>query len=986
LAVSTVGSIKRGLRVALQGVAMAALLVCAHAADVLYVYDDLGRLRQAVAPDTSNAVYNYDAAGNITSITKNTTTTVAIAWVFPSVGPAGTTVSIYGGGFNTTPANNTVTFNGTAATVSAATANKLTVTVPGGATSGTIGVSNTNGSATSGQTFTVGSSSTQAPTISSFTPTIGTSGTSITVTGTNFQTTTSRNKLTFGTWAGPVSSATSTSIGTSSPTAGASGKISITTPYGTAVSSADFYAVPTGAASDVQYTARIVTDGSSNTVTTTTNGKKAILIFDGVQNQSLSLGLTGGTFAGGATTTVYSPVGDSIVTASTTNNSRVDLVSLPLTGTYTVLISPGASDKGSITAQLKSNVTGTLSTTSGTTTTATIGTAQASNYSVSVVAGTILQSEALNGSLGTSATLSWVMPDGTIYTSTSIQATGGFISPMTMPVSGLWGVLLQPGNTTGGKMDFRVGTVDLAISNLSIGSVTTNANGSYSFPLTYTVTNGGTGAVQPNYRDLCYLSANGTLDTSDPVYGTYTRLTALNPSANYTNTLTCTTATTTNPGSYTTFLMTDGTSASNFYATGNGVFLETNETNNVLSTGVTLPTRSDLVASGIGIGTITANANGTFSIPVSYTVTNNGGSVAPNVWYDMCFLSTNGTLDSSDIYLGLYQRPSSLGLGANYSNTITCNAPSSTASGNYTIFLKADSGSAGGYNPAVNNLVESDETNNTLSSSITLPVRADLVPSGLGVGAVTANANGSFTFQASYTVTNNGGSTALPSWYDMCWLSVDGALDASDAYLGLYQRTTSLGVGSNYSNSITCTTPTSTASGTYTLFVKTDTGSAGGYNPAVNNLVESDETNNIASTSVVLPTRADLSPGSLTIGTIVKNGNNSYTIPVTYTVTNNGGAPAPNNWYDMCYLSTNGTLDTSDAYLGLFQRTTPLGVSNNYTNTINCTTSTTTSAGNYTIFLKTDGAQNSGFYAATPNSLVESDETNNVSSAAITLP
>ena len=59
----------------------------------------------------------------------------------PQGGPIGTVVTIHGQNFSTTSSNDIVQFNGTKATVTAATANSLTVTVPSGATTGPILVS-----------------------------------------------------------------------------------------------------------------------------------------------------------------------------------------------------------------------------------------------------------------------------------------------------------------------------------------------------------------------------------------------------------------------------------------------------------------------------------------------------------------------------------------------------------------------------------------------------------------------------------------------------------------------------------------------------------------------------------------------------------------------------------------------------------------------------------------------------------------------------
>ena len=79
----------------------------------------------------------YDAAGNITQINRGTANgSLSILSFNPTSAPAGATVTIVGSGFSTTPASNTVKFNGVTATVTASTANTLTVTVPATATSG----------------------------------------------------------------------------------------------------------------------------------------------------------------------------------------------------------------------------------------------------------------------------------------------------------------------------------------------------------------------------------------------------------------------------------------------------------------------------------------------------------------------------------------------------------------------------------------------------------------------------------------------------------------------------------------------------------------------------------------------------------------------------------------------------------------------------------------------------------------------------------
>ena len=168
--------------------------------------------------------------------------------ISPTFGPVGTVITITGSNFSTTVANNTVTFNGCPrenlasdclalnghtfnypgkvdATVVTASATELQVTVPADAESGTITVSVTGAanSFTFQQAFTVGDgmgtgsgsgsasgtstagtckytadpTSEPDPTISSINPITGDVGSTVTITGTNFSTTSANNTVTF---------------------------------------------------------------------------------------------------------------------------------------------------------------------------------------------------------------------------------------------------------------------------------------------------------------------------------------------------------------------------------------------------------------------------------------------------------------------------------------------------------------------------------------------------------------------------------------------------------------------------------------------------------------------------------------------------------------------------------------------------------------------------------------------------------------------
>jgi YD repeat-containing protein len=141
--------------VASLAIALAFISAAAHAATIFYVYDDLGRLVAEIDASGVTTRYTYDPAGNLLSVTRDSSTQFRVDDFSPSSGRVGDTVTIFGAGFIAAPAQNTVSFNGTPATISLASAHSLVVSVPAGAASGPITVSNANGSASTAQSFTV---------------------------------------------------------------------------------------------------------------------------------------------------------------------------------------------------------------------------------------------------------------------------------------------------------------------------------------------------------------------------------------------------------------------------------------------------------------------------------------------------------------------------------------------------------------------------------------------------------------------------------------------------------------------------------------------------------------------------------------------------------------------------------------------------------------------------------------------------------------
>lgn len=172
----------------------------------------------------------------------NVTPAPSITSFTPGSGTAGSSVIITGANFSATAASNTVMFNGTAATVTAATTTQLTVTVPAEATTGVITVTVNNNTIASASDFTVTTSTTSstAPTIASFTPTSGAAGTTVIITGTNFSATAANNIVKIGGIAATVTAATAPQLTVTVPTAVVTGAVTVTVNDTTATSTSNF--------------------------------------------------------------------------------------------------------------------------------------------------------------------------------------------------------------------------------------------------------------------------------------------------------------------------------------------------------------------------------------------------------------------------------------------------------------------------------------------------------------------------------------------------------------------------------------------------------------------------------------------------------------------------------------------------------------------------------------------------------------------------
>jgi hypothetical protein len=224
---------------------------------------------------------------------------------------------------------------------------------------------------------------------------------------------------------------------------------------GKAVSSADFFIPPSSFnVADVEYTGRIILDGPSHTATINTAGKIALVVFDGTAGQIVSLGVNATlpgccNFLG-----IYDPNG--VLIAQSGVSLGLDSnwhLTLPATGTYTIVIDPFSTTTGSVTLTLSSEVNAGTIVADGSSVTATINrVGQRARMTFDGTAGQIV-------SLGVNATLPGCCnflgiydPNGTLIgqSGTSLGLDSNW--HLTLPATGTYTILIDPYSTTTGSV------------------------------------------------------------------------------------------------------------------------------------------------------------------------------------------------------------------------------------------------------------------------------------------------------------------------------------------------------------------------------------------------------------------------------------------------------------------------------------------------------------------------------------------------------
>ena len=680
---------------------------------VRYVHDGLGRLLAVIDPSADTAVYGYDAVGNLLSIRRYASSTTSIITFSPSAGPVGTTVTISGTGFSPTSGQNTVTVGGRPATVASSAPTEIVVTVPAGATSGPIGVTTLSGSATSATSFTVSDGG--VPTITSITPRIGVEGTRVTVSGTNFASDPARNATAFNTRWARVDTATATSLSTSVPVATGSGHITVGTDRGTATSADDFFVPPAPyVATDVAATGRLGPPPASLMLAIDTPGKIGLVVFDGAAGDRVTLNARQATMTS-ATVAVYGLDQMLLGSTSVTPSGGALNLTLPTTGTYTVLVDPAAQSTGSITLD-----TGTPDLAP----TALTAPASVSTQQVVAVSWTVKN-------LGTGAAPRFT---DTLYLSPSSVccvgaiSLGGWLAP-TLPLGSgvsysqtksvtipnvaagsyylhVWtdswagsGEVYESSETNNTRaVPVVVGVPDLTPTSLA---APTSVSTQQAVSVSWTVKNQGTGAAQ-RFTDYLYLSPSSVCCTGAANLGSWLAPTLpLAGGASYTQTKTVTIPSVA-AGNYYFHVWTD------FWG-GAGEVYEASDTNNVRTVPVTVGV-PDLTPTTLTAPTSLVRQQ---SVAVTWMVKNQGTGAAQR-FTDYLYLSPSSVCCAGATSLGGWLAPTlPLPGGASYTQTTNVTIPN-VAPGSYYLHVWTD------FWGGVGEVYESNETNNTRALAVTI--------------------------------------------------------------------------------------------------------------------------------------------------------------------------------------------------------------------------------------------------------------------------
>ncbi|MEO1258443.1 MAG: CARDB domain-containing protein [Bacteroidota bacterium] len=449
---------------------------------------------------------------------------------------------------------------------------------------------------------------------------------------------------------------------------------------------------------------------------------------------------------------------------------------------------------------------------------------------------------------------------------------------------------------------------DLAVSAVSI-SEDTLSNGA-PLEVTWSITNIGASSPEDTWLDRIYLLPQDTFILDSAILlGEQPHTADLFPFNFYVKNYSLNIPVELEEGNYFLFVKTDATEAIN----EGGV--ESNNLSNSIPIEILNP---DLVVSEINHLT-SANSGGNFL--ANLTIKNNGsGDILSRSWSEEIMISTHSVFQpDSVISLGFLNNNSlDIESDSSYIDSVLVAIPNGI-SGEYYLYIKTDSD---------NTVLENNESNNILQSSA--PIQISLTPPmDLNLLTVSAPgvANAGDEITVNYEVKNIGSANLDTAWTDKIFLSNSSTWDSiNNTQLRTLNHSFILEKDSSYEISTIVTLPSSLLSGTSYIHVFTD---------AENKIYEHlNEANNILASNPISISAVPPSDFKVTTVVMADTINSGETIPISWTVENQGAASnLQNSWSDAAFLSDDLTWDGNDLLIDAWQQVGSILPGTNYSTT-----------------------------------------------------
>jgi subtilisin family serine protease len=190
----------------------------------------------------------------------------------------------------------------------------------------------------------------------------------------------------------------------------------------------------------------LVIGGSPVSVSTSVPGQNMVATFQGTPGRRVSLTLAATGIPSGSVT-LLRPDGSVLANGSVgSSGGFVDAVSLPVDGTYTIVIDPAGTVTGSVTLQLydvppDTTATGTIGGAGSMVSTSVPG--QNSSLTFAASAGQRLSIQVTGSGLPTTR-LDLRQPNGSLLTTFYVSTSGGFMDTRTLPVGGVYTLAIDP--------------------------------------------------------------------------------------------------------------------------------------------------------------------------------------------------------------------------------------------------------------------------------------------------------------------------------------------------------------------------------------------------------------------------------------------------------------------------------------------------------------------------------------------------------------